>query len=83
MQTLYARCKCFVLEGREIWEQVSPLFAAPNRVEMAFLGSNVFCFMRVEQKGGRGGGTNWAIPAKLNRGWGAAPVIGFGMDAAG
>jgi hypothetical protein len=75
------------LKRRENLDQVSPLFEAAEWAETVNYGSNVFCFMSVEQKGGRGGGTNCAIPARLNMdwkwGWGAVPVIGFGMDAAG
>ena len=55
---------------------------------MVHYGSNIFCFMRMERKGGVAGGgrrlvRTGHIPGKLNRGWGAVPVVGSGMDAAG
>jgi hypothetical protein len=59
------------------------LFDGPDRAEMGHFASNMLRFKRVARKGGRGGGANWAIPARLNRGLGAVPVIGFGMDVAG
>jgi len=88
MQALCVRCKCFVLEKRENWQQVSALFRWVKWVEMGFFQCNLFVFMGLRQKWGRGGGRagrvrTGHIPDGLNQSWGAVPVFGFGMDGVG